>query len=149
MTPATTQVKKITEMIEEMLLLISESENNDFSIKTALASLTQVVKNINKNVLDLASTQSLGMDMSLKLSNRTNAYFIKFLKQWLISDSVASYFVFDLEGFEFLLDTIGIGADHKGGETLEVIEREEEKQQLQPEEPQKKTILSLLGSDLQ
>lgn len=45
----------------------------------------------------------------MRLSERTNEYFIKILGQWLISDSVASYFVFDLGGFEFLLDTIGQG----------------------------------------
>jgi len=28
----------------------------------------------------------------------------------LINDSVASYFIFDLGGFEFLLDTIGVGS---------------------------------------
>lgn len=45
----------------------------------------------------------------MKLSERTNEYFIKLLGYWLISDQIASYFVFDLGGFEFLLDTIGIG----------------------------------------
>lgn len=47
--------------------------------------------------------------MSVRLSERTNEYFTKLLGQWLVSDSVASYFVFDLGGFEFLLDTIGLG----------------------------------------
>ncbi len=28
----------------------------------------------------------------------------------MVSDAVASYFVFDLGGFEFLLDTIGVGS---------------------------------------
>jgi hypothetical protein len=71
----------------------------------------------------------LGYEISVKLSNRTNDYFIKFLKQWLISDSVASYFVFDLEGFEFLLDTIGVGSENNKNEALdfELVEREEEK----------------------
>lgn len=71
----------------------------------------------------------MGFDVSVKLSNRTNDYFIKFLKQWLISDTVASFFVFDLQGFEFLLDTIGIGSEVKSeGAEFEVIEREEAKE---------------------
>mmetsp|Transcript_9033 Transcript_9033/g.8477 ORF Transcript_9033/g.8477 Transcript_9033/m.8477 type:complete len:142 (-) Transcript_9033:21-446(-) len=110
-TPATIHVRKITELIEEVLMMVSVQEQNENSIKAALFSLTNVVRKMNKTVLELAQNNSLGYDMSLKLSRRTNAYFIKFLKQWLISDSVASYFVFELEGFEFLLDTIGIGQE--------------------------------------
>lgn len=129
LTPATTQVKKITELIEEILMLISDSENNDSSIKIALSSLTNIVKRMNKTILELAYNNSLGFELSVKLSNRTNEYFIKFLKQWLISDSVASYFVFDLEGFEFLLDTIGLGSEDKKIDNIdfEIVEREEDK----------------------
>jgi hypothetical protein len=54
LTPATSQVKKITELIEEILMLISDSENNEHSIKTALSSLTNVVKKMNKTILELA-----------------------------------------------------------------------------------------------
>lgn len=108
-TPSTNQVKRITDMIEEILVQLADSENNEQLVKIALHSLTNVVKKMNKTILELAQNQSIGFDMSVKLSQRTNEYFIKFLKQWLVSDAVASYFVFDLEGFEFLLDTIGIG----------------------------------------
>lgn len=65
----------------------------------------------------------MGFDLSLRLSERTNEYFIKLLGQWLISDSVASYFVFDLGGFEFLLDTIGVGGG-VGGEPDSLKRRE-------------------------
>jgi hypothetical protein len=51
--------------------------------------------------------------MSVKLSDRVNEYFIKFLRLLLVNDSVASYFVFDLSGFEFLLDTIGVGSENE------------------------------------
>jgi hypothetical protein len=54
LTPATSQVKKITELIEEILMLISDSESNEHSIKTALSSLTNVVKKMNKTILELA-----------------------------------------------------------------------------------------------
>jgi hypothetical protein len=43
----------------------------------------------------------------MNLSRRTNGYFTKFVGNWLKSDSIASHFVFELGGFEFLLDTIG------------------------------------------
>lgn len=43
----------------------------------------------------------------MNLSRRTNEYFTKFVGNWLKSDSIARHFVFELGGFEFLLDTIG------------------------------------------
>lgn len=43
----------------------------------------------------------------MNMGRRTNEYFTQFVGCWLKSDSVASHFVFELGGFEFLLDTIG------------------------------------------
>lgn len=99
----------MTEMIEEIFGLLAESDKNEVAVKSALASLTTIVRRMNKTLIDLATNNQLGFDVSVRLSERTNEYFIKLLGQWLISDSVASYFVFDLGGFEFLLDTIGLG----------------------------------------
>jgi len=31
----------------------------------------------------------------------------------LVNDNIASYFVFDLNGFEFLLDTIGVASEEE------------------------------------
>jgi hypothetical protein len=44
--------------------------------------------------------------MSIKLTKRTNFLFTKLLSNWLVSDTVVNFFVFELRGFEFLLDTI-------------------------------------------
>jgi hypothetical protein len=68
------------------------------------------VKKLNKTLDDLSASQQLGYNVAVRLSERTNEYFTKLLGQWLVSDSVASYFVFDLGGFEFLLDTLGVGS---------------------------------------
>ena len=102
--------------------------------------------------------------MSVRLSERTNEYFIKLLSQWLISDSVASYFVFDLGGFEFLLDTIGIGSEtdskrklSEGGmiDMEQVDQKEETKDEKNVQNgtqaiigEQSSYLTSLAGSDL-
>jgi len=99
----------MTELIEDIFSLLAESDKNEVAVKAALASLTAIVRRMNKTLIDLATNNQLGFDVSVRLSERTNEYFTKLLGQWLISDSVASYFVFDLGGFEFLLDTIGLG----------------------------------------
>jgi hypothetical protein len=43
-TPATTKVKKITEMIENYLLRLGGMEKDDFATQAALSSLVRVVK---------------------------------------------------------------------------------------------------------
>jgi hypothetical protein len=94
--------------------LLAESERNETAIKIALGSMTTIVKKVNKVLIDLTTNNQIGFDLSVRLSERTNEYFTKLLGQWLVSDSVASYFVFDLGGFEFLLDTIGLGSESEG-----------------------------------
>jgi hypothetical protein len=66
---------------------------------------------MNSTLVELAQSNSIGFDISTKYSEKTNEFFTKLLSSWLISDQVASFFVFDLGGFEFLLDTIGVGAE--------------------------------------
>ena len=94
--------------------MLAESERNETAIKIALGSMTTIVKKVNKVLIDLTTNNQIGFDLSVRLSERTNEYFTKLLGQWLVSDSVASYFVFDLGGFEFLLDTIGLGSESEG-----------------------------------
>lgn len=50
----------------------------------------------------------MGFDQAIALSNRTNALFSKLLSSWLASEKAVNYFVFELKGFEFLLDTISV-----------------------------------------
>lgn len=61
---------------------------------------------MNTELLARVSSGQLSFDMGLRLSNRTNELFRRLLKIWLVSDDVVNYFVFELRGFEFLLDTI-------------------------------------------
>jgi hypothetical protein len=115
LTPATLKVKQITEHIEEILSLLPESDTNEEAIKISLLSLTLIVKKINTTILELTTSNSLGFDTSVRLGQRTNEYFTKLLGLWLVSDAAASYFVFDLGGFEFLLDTIGVSSEEATG----------------------------------
>jgi hypothetical protein len=57
----------------------------------------------------------------MNLSRRTNDYFTKFVGNWLKSDAIASHFVFELGGFEFLLDTIGKREEGKSSTNSEKL----------------------------
>lgn len=156
----------MTEHIEEVFQLLGESEGCESALKIALHSMTMIVRKLNKTLIDLSSNQQLGYDVSVRLSERTNEYFTKLLGQWLVSDSVASYFVFDLGGFEFLLDTIGLGSEGqdlssqdigKGGKAIldggEMIDTSSAAQQNMSsagdqQSSSSKLSLSLGGSDL-
>jgi hypothetical protein len=73
----------------------------------AVSSFVRVVKQLNSSLASAAETGSVGPDALLTLSRRTNDYFTKFVGGWLRTETIARHFVFDLGGFEFLLDTIG------------------------------------------
>lgn len=61
---------------------------------------------MNQSILARSKSHSISFDMSIKLTKRTNFLFTKLLSNWLVSDIVVNFFVFELRGFEFLLDTI-------------------------------------------
>lgn len=63
--------------------------------------------------MEKANQGCIPIDYLLILSKRSNEYFTKFVGSWLKSDSIASHFVFQLRGFELLLDTIGNNAEDK------------------------------------
>lgn len=46
-TPATIKVKEITDLINPMLMFVSDSEKNTAAIKTALTSLLSIVRGMN------------------------------------------------------------------------------------------------------
>jgi hypothetical protein len=106
-TPATAKVKRITDLLETYLLKLGSGEKQDQACQIALASLVRVVKQLNRSLSQSAKEATIGADALMTLSRRTNDYFTQFVGAWLKSDSIASHFVFELGGFEFLLDTIG------------------------------------------
>jgi len=106
-TPATAKVKRITDMLESYLLRLGAGDGQEAACQAALSSLVRVVKQLNHCLARAAEDGAIGADALMNLSRRTNEYFTQFVGSWLKSDSIASHFVFELGGFEFLLDTIG------------------------------------------
>ena len=68
-----------------------------------------------------AEEGTVGPDALMNLSRRTNDYFTKFVGNWLKSDAIASHFVFERGGFEFLLDTIGKREEGKSSTNSEKL----------------------------
>lgn len=130
--PALEAVNRISELINVILHHISEYES---VIKVALAKLMNTVKQTNQEITSLGKSQQIGWDLTVKFSKRTNKLFKHYLHNWLVTDTVASYFVFDLEGFDFLLDNIGLD-DSEGGakkqEKEKMVADEEEKEPAAP-----------------
>lgn len=94
-------------MMEAYLLKLGSEDRNEEATQAALSSLVRVVKQMNRSLSRAAEEGTIGADALMSLSRRTNEYFTRFVGAWLKSDSIASHFVFELGGFEFLLDTIG------------------------------------------
>lgn len=114
-TPATHAVKQITTLVKDILLLVSDCVQNLESIKIALSSLMLIVSNVNRGVAQKCKQDSVGFDQAIALNSRTNALFTKLLSSWLVSETVVNFFVFQLKGFEFLLDTISCDKNDEEG----------------------------------
>jgi len=123
-TPATAKVKRITDMMETYLLRLGSSDKDEAAAQVALSSLVRVVKQLNRSLAGAAKEGTIGADALMSLSRRTNDYFTKFVGSWLRSDSIASHFVFELGGFEFLLDTIGTSNESGGEQAVESLPEE-------------------------
>ena len=67
----------------------------------------RVVKQINCKIGEALQSGELSVDYLMGLNQRANTYFSRFVAAWLKTDAQANHFVFDLGGFEFLLDIIG------------------------------------------
>jgi hypothetical protein len=70
----------MTEHIEEIFGLLPETSGCEAAVKVALAAMTGIVKKLNKTLTDLATSNQLGFDVSVRLSERTNEYFTKLLR---------------------------------------------------------------------
>lgn len=105
-TPATKAVKEITTLIKDVLMLVADCVQNLESIKIALSSLVLIVSNVNKGLAKKSKEETVGFDTAISLTNKTNNLFSKLLSSWLVSEKAVNFFVFELKGFEFLLDTI-------------------------------------------
>lgn len=123
-TPATAKVKRITDMMETYLMRLGSSDKDEAAAQVALSSLVRVVKQLNRSLAGAAKEGTIGADALMSLSRRTNDYFTKFVGSWLRSDSIASHFVFELGGFEFLLDTIGTSNESGGERAVESLPEE-------------------------
>ena len=66
-----------------------------------------VSRSMNREVLSLSKGNQLGFEKATQMASQNKELFSLFLEKWMISDTIASYFVFDLSGFEYLLDIVG------------------------------------------
>ena len=102
------------------------------------------MKTVNKELLSKSEVEKIGFDSSLLLAKRSNSLFTKLLDSWLVSDITINYFCFDLQGFAFLLDTIGTD-ENKSGD----LGFGEEKKEDGSVTSIKQKISAMAGSDLE
>jgi hypothetical protein len=59
--------------------------------------------------------------VAIRLTTRCNDLFTKLLSTWLVSETVVNYFVFELRGFEFLLDTISSHKPQSDAKSVDAV----------------------------
>ena len=113
-------------IINPILLFVSDSDKNLKAIKIAVSSLMNIAKAMNTGILRQVFSDNMGQYISHRLSTRSGIIFQKLLNQWLVADSIVNYFVFELKGFEFLLNSIGTNMNNVQAKHLNVVEKKKE-----------------------
>eukprot|EP00357_Protocruzia_adherens_P033593 CAMPEP_0114987918 /NCGR_PEP_ID=MMETSP0216-20121206/9292_1 /TAXON_ID=223996 /ORGANISM="Protocruzia adherens, Strain Boccale" /LENGTH=339 /DNA_ID=CAMNT_0002350605 /DNA_START=121 /DNA_END=1136 /DNA_ORIENTATION=+ len=103
--PSVEMLTKIQNSINKILISLSDHEEH---IKSLMPRLIDSAKKIDNEILDLTKSSRISAYTAKQYSTRVNTVLQQLIKNWLSSDQIASFFAFEVHGFEYLLDRIGI-----------------------------------------
>ena len=112
--PATDLIKSIS---DSLLRLFTLSADYEEVAKVSISALIQICRQIDQSVLKLQSGQQISGYVALTYNSRACKILEELFDVWVVSDSVASHVAFEVKGFEYLLDRMGISTSTTGLET--------------------------------
>ena len=98
-------VCKISKHVKELFKCVSCNEN---LCKSLLGTLQEIVTSIDKGIQKKVETGEIRINLAVELSNRVNRLLKRMMKYLMSSKSAATYFAFELKGFDFLFNRLGI-----------------------------------------
>ena len=140
--PSTELMKSISESVFKLFSIATE---HDEVIKQCLSSLIDSCKILDVSILKFYKSSQLFSYSAVNFNTRCCKILEELFDLWVTSDSLASHISFEVKGFEYLLDRMGIT------DSLTSINEEEEKNSSTGiisniNETQKNSLLS--GTDL-
>jgi len=100
-----TIIVKISKIILSLFTFVSVNEN---LCKTLLGTLQEIVTSIDKNIARKVESGELRVSLAIQLNERVNKLLKKLIKDIMATTTVATHFAFDLKGFDFLFNRLGI-----------------------------------------
>ena len=110
----------------DLMLNISESMMKLFKIipdyqevtKVAIAALINGCKKMDQTLLKLVPTQQISSYTTIQYNNRQCKILEELFDMWVTSDTIASLVAFEVRGFEYLLDRMGLTSSSQGTSSL-------------------------------
>ncbi len=99
---------KISKSVKRMFKCVGV---NDGLCKTLLGTLEEVVVTADKNLLKRVESGDLRINLAVELNERVNKLLKRMMKYIMASTVTATYFAFDLKGFDFLFNRLGISKE--------------------------------------
>jgi hypothetical protein len=87
--------------------------SNEECVKIVLGKLVELVWRLDKDLTDKCKNHTVAAQVALTIASRINRNLEHLLGIWLQSDDLASHFAFKVNGFEFLLDRLGMSSEQK------------------------------------
>jgi len=111
-TPSTDSLKSITEDMLKLFQIIGDYQEVS---KVAIAALISGCKKMDQTLLKLQPAHRVSTYTLLQYNSRTCSTLEQLFDLWVTNDAIASYVAFEVKGFEYLLDRMGVAYRNTGG----------------------------------
>ena len=99
--PATDTLKSLSENVFKLLEIVEEYQE---VTKTSIAALVQGCKDIDETLTKLQVSQQISALLVLQYNQRSSKILEELFNLWVVNDTIASFAVLEVKGFEYLLE---------------------------------------------
>ena len=108
--PGTDMMLSLSTSVQKLFVIIRDYED---IVKLAIKELITICKLLDENILKKFRNSLLPTFISLSLNEQNCKLLDNLLELWVFNDSIAQYLAFEVRGFEFLLDRMGLSESEK------------------------------------
>eukprot|EP01022_Parablepharisma_sp_SALTPOND_P020985 TRINITY_DN395_c0_g1_i1.p1 TRINITY_DN395_c0_g1~~TRINITY_DN395_c0_g1_i1.p1 ORF type:complete len:5656 (-),score=802.26 TRINITY_DN395_c0_g1_i1:1614-18581(-) len=101
-------VCKISKNVKSLFKTVSVNEN---LCKSLLGGLQEIVTVADNNISKRVESGELRIFLAVELNERVNKLLKKIMKYIMVSTTIATHFAFELKGFDFLFNRLGIAKE--------------------------------------
>lgn len=103
--PATEMMRELSTLMLRLFMLVSDNEE---AVKIGLAELIIACKQSDSTLFELFKQEQISSATTTLYASKTCKILEELFNLWVTSDALAKHVAFEVKGFEYLLDRMGI-----------------------------------------